>query len=282
MEEHKLIPREELKTYFEGGKYPTQSQFSDLVNSLKHKKDELTNKEAVIIANRLQLMDNGYIEYTGNNIGDKEFLIAIGSGDEEDQEIAVRESVSGEKRYLLGSAPYSVKVKEFPADGLGETEYYSLRCQADGFAINKLFGNNLPMILKGTELGTFKGKSLFLGIGKQKLEQKINIINTNIKLVNKTQASILYGTSATYWGLTNISGDIITDHYDAWDVLSFWYSADLRESDRSIECKMYDADHEKLLMTAYLNAKQNNQDVWGGNQVRGVRNLRIECSYAAK
>jgi hypothetical protein len=58
MDDNKLIPRDQLKTYFETGKYPTQNQFSDLIDSLKHKGDLLTKREIVIFANSMMAIDN--------------------------------------------------------------------------------------------------------------------------------------------------------------------------------------------------------------------------------
>lgn len=46
MEENKLTPREELKTYFKTGEYPTQNQFSDLIDSYWHK-DEVMDLKAI-------------------------------------------------------------------------------------------------------------------------------------------------------------------------------------------------------------------------------------------
>ena len=46
MEENKSTRREELKTYFKTGEYPTQNQFSDLIDSYWHK-DEVMDLEAI-------------------------------------------------------------------------------------------------------------------------------------------------------------------------------------------------------------------------------------------
>ncbi|KAB1231348.1 hypothetical protein [Chryseobacterium viscerum] len=281
MEKNNLTTRDKLKTYFETGKYPTQNQFSDLIDSLKHKGDNLSNKEAVIIANSLESIDNANIYYSGVNIGNEKFVAAIGSKDEEDQMITIREYRGDEKRYLFGSSPYTIKAKEFPVEGLEGTEYYYLSCNiGEAFTITKMFGNNLPAIPDGFEFGTGESRILYLRVFKQDFGQKVNIVNTNIKFVNATQAAIRYTVQSTYWGHQYTFKDIITDHYDAWDYLEFAYSADLREINQSIECKVYDTDKDALLMTASLHAGQNNQNIFGGDRVKGIRNIRIECNYA--
>lgn len=281
MKKNELATREELKTYFETGKHPTQDQFSDLIDSLRLKKDVLTSKEMAMLANNLASIENGYITYYVSITEDMKFSIVVSSKDEEDQIFTFGDTEGkDEKRYFFGNAPYTIKTKEFPAEGLGENEYYYLDSQIDGsYGINRLFGNNLTTITDGFELGTVDDKKIRLRLSKQDLGQKVNTINTRIKFVNKTEASIQYAMYGTYWSNVYLSEDSITDHYDLWDSLSCWYKADLRESNQSIECRIYDVDNEKLLMTTYLNALQNNQNVWAGNIITNVRNMRIECDY---
>jgi hypothetical protein len=281
MEKNELATREKLKTYFETGKHPTENQFSDLIESLRLKEDVLTNNEMAILANRLATMENGYIVYSGNNIKDLEFSIVVNSKGEDDQVFTINNTEGREeKRYFLGDAPYSIKTKEFPAEGLGENEYYYMDCQIDGtYGINRLFGNNLDTIPDGFELGAVEETKFRLQLGKQDLGQKVKIINTSIKLVNTTEIVIQYATYGTFWSNVYTSRDIITDHYDLWDSLTFWYKADLRGITRSIECKAYDADNDTLLMTGILLPGQNNQNVWSGGIINGIRNLRIECDY---
>lgn len=280
MEKNKLISREELKTNFRKGESLDQCDFSGFIDSFRHKEDLLTHKEAVTLANTLRLLDNGCIYYSGNNIGDKKFQIAVSSGDEEDQPITVRESLRDEKRYLFGNPPYSIKTKQFSAEGLGENEYYSLGFMVDNTLVeNKLFGNNLPVIPDGFEIGPVEGKRLQFRIIKQTFGQKLNIINTGVKFVNKTSAPILYSISALYWIHASTNKDIVTAHYDLWDELNLWYKADLRGINERIVCKVYDTDKNILLMTAYLNAGENNTDVWSGGRIMEIRNLKIECDY---
>ncbi|GAA5084370.1 hypothetical protein GCM10023210_04120 [Chryseobacterium ginsengisoli] len=47
MDENKLPTREELKSYFKTGKYPTQSQFSDFIDSYWHKKEDTLPEETL-------------------------------------------------------------------------------------------------------------------------------------------------------------------------------------------------------------------------------------------
>ncbi|MCA6067908.1 hypothetical protein JI747_012005 [Chryseobacterium sp. RG1] len=281
MEKNELTTREKLKTYFETGKHPTENQFSDLIDSLKHRQDTLTDREVIIIANGLATLDKGYIQYYINNVGDLKFPIVISSQDEEDQVINIGSTNGNEKKqYFYGNAPYTVKAKGFPAEGLGETEYYYLNCQIDEFtSMIRLYGNSLPTIPDGFEFGTLTGKNLILQMTKQNLGQRVNIVNTGIKLVNKTQVPIQYMPQSSYWTYIFTADDMVTDHYNAWDYLYLYYKADLREIDQSIECKVYDADNETLLMTTSLNARQNNQNVWAGDTIMKVRNIRIECEY---
>ncbi|KFF10878.1 hypothetical protein IW15_17000 [Chryseobacterium soli] len=281
MEKNKLSTRDQLKTYFEKGKYPTQSQFSDLIDSLTLKEDVMTNKETAILANILASLDNGYIDYSSSQVGTLQFPIAISSRDEEDQEITIgNTSYRMEKRYFLGSEPYTIKVKKISGEELGENEYYSLIYQINqNFTINKFFGNNLPAIPDGFELGTLEGKRLSIQIVKQNLGRKVNIVNTSIRFINKTGVLIQYRAEAGSWGDIYRSEDTVTDHYDIGDFLYLYYNVDLRKTEQSIVCKVYDTDNEGLLMTGYLNAGQNNQNSWGGGVINKIRNIRIECDY---
>lgn len=280
MEKNKLTSREELKAHFAKGESLDQSDFLELIDSFRYKEETLTHKEAVILANTLRLMDNGYIQYYGNNIGEKKFQIIIAAKGEEEQVITLREYRTEEKRYLFGSAPYNIKVKNFPPNGLDENEYYSFILVADNSTVmHKLFGNNLPVIPDGFDFGLVQGKILQFRLGKQKFAQRVNIVNTNIKFVNKTTAPVSYGVSGLFWSHGHTNTDIITDHYDLSDSLGVWYKADLRGINKNIECKIFDVDKGVLLMTAYLNAGENNQEISGGGQFSGIRNIRIECDY---
>ncbi|KPH15015.1 hypothetical protein [Chryseobacterium sp. ERMR1:04] len=87
-----------------------------------------------------------------------------------------------------------------------------------------------------------------------------------------------YG-SGSMWSHIYTAKDILTNHYDIGDYLTFNYKADLREIDKSIECKVYNEDNDQLLTTAYLVARQNNINVSGGGTEYGIRNVRIECNY---
>lgn len=283
MENNELTTREKLKTYFETGKYPTESQFAELIDSLKFKEDVLTNKEVIILANSLASIDTGFISYLNYNTEDEKFPIVVSSRDEEDQVIIVGKSKNyeGVKQYFLGREPYIIKAKEFSAERLKETEYYYLRYQIDpSYMLYKLFGNNLPTIPDGFEFGMLEGKNFTLEINKLDYGKKINILNTSIKFINKTEVPIQYMVYGGVWSHIYTTKDIITDHYDIGDYLNFNYKADLRGIDKSIECKIYNEDNDQLLMTAHLVARQNNINVSGGGTANEIRNIRIECNYS--
>ncbi|KAB1231347.1 hypothetical protein [Chryseobacterium viscerum] len=281
MEENNVTNRDKLKTYFETGKHPTQGQFSDLIDSLKHKEDVLTNKEMVILANRLAIIDNAFAYYRTNNIGNLEFQTVVVSQDEEDQVITVRETNNTmEKQFFLGSAPYTIKLKGISGETLKATEYYLLNCQiSQSYTIARLFGNGLDAISDGFEFGVLESKILSLQIFKQDFGQNVKIVNTKIKFVNKTGMLIQYRVDGGLWSDKFKAEDTVTNHYDVQDYLSFFYKADLREINQSIQCDIYDSDNDSLLATSYLYGGQI-QDAWYGGQIAGIRNIRIECNYS--
>lgn len=279
MEENKPSTREELKTYFETGKHPTQNQFADLIDSLKHKKDLLTNKEAVIIANSLISMNNVYLNSSINNVGNQKFPISITSSDEEAQEMILQTTRGELKQYLFGNGPYTFRTKEFPAGGLEENEYYYFEVFTSNSGRQaRLFGNNLPTIPDGFEFVMSVDSWLYLRINKFNLGQKIKIVNTKIEFVNKTDAAIQYMADGGQWANSHISKDSITDHYDIYDSFFLGFRADLRGIDQSIGCSVYDGDSNKLLKTINLEAGQNIQTT-DGVEIKEIRNVRIECNY---
>ncbi|MBB6330941.1 hypothetical protein HNP24_001891 [Chryseobacterium sediminis] len=288
MEDNKLTTRDQLKTYFETGKSPTQNQFSDLIDSLRHKEDGLTNKEIVYLANRLAAIDNGFISYANYSAEDEHFPIVISSQDEEDEVIdAGKGNNFGATRYFAGTGPYTISTKKFSADNLKGTEYYVLRYEADpAYSFNntmaRTFGNTLPPIPDGFNFGPLKGKRFYFEVNKRDYGRTINIVNTNIKFVNKTEAFIeymIYGGGGILWGHEYTSGDVVTDHYDIEDYLNFFYRADLRKINKPIECRVYDGDTDQLLATSYLAANQNNINIPSNGTADRARNVRIECDY---
>lgn len=284
MEENKITPRKVLKSYFEKGDYPTQDQFAELIDSLKHKDDIPTNKETVVFANSLASMDNGYVIYYINlNNGGQElkFPLVISQDGFEDQVIEIGNTYGNEKRqYFLDNGPYTIKAKKFPKEGLNNYEYYRLYYQIESnYGIYRFFGNNLPTIPEGFEFGTLTDKRFLVQIYKDNLGQQLNIVNTNIKFINNTDLSIQYRPESGYWGHRFIDKDFVTDHYHLWDNLYFYYKADLTTVTQNIVCQAYDEDTGQLLMTGYLYAGQNNVNTWGGGSANMVRNIRIECNY---
>lgn len=277
-----LTTREQLKAYFETGKYPTQSQFSDLIDLLRLKEDVLTKKELAIFANNLAAIDNVFVNFLVSDMGNLNFSIVVSTEDEPDQVISARDFKSFlDKRYIIGSAPYMIKVKEVEEGDLRENEYYSLVYQLNQtYSILRLFGNNLKTVPVGFDFGELESIGLPIQISKGDYGKKINVLNTNIKFVNKTQVPIRYRVQAPGWSNTYRSEDTVTDHYDLGDYFTFYYNADLTKVDQSIQCNVYDADNDNLLTTAYLNAGQNQNNLNGG-QVVGIRNVRIECNYSA-
>lgn len=283
MEKNRLTTRDKLKTYFETGKYPTQSQFSDLIDLLRLKDDILTNRELVTLANSLEAIENTFIYYYTSEVGDLKLPVVISSKDEEDQMITVEETFGGsERRYLFGSAPYTIRAKEFSGGKLNGNEYYSLVYQLNqAYTITRLFGNNLQTIPDGFEFGVLNDKKMPIQILKQNFGKEINVVNTGVKFINNTEIPIRYRIEAGNWSDGFKAADTITDHYDLWDYLSFYYDADLSGSSQSVNCEIYDADNDKLLSTTSLLAGQSS-NYWGGSQyLREIRNIRIECHYAA-
>ncbi|PJJ67449.1 hypothetical protein [Chryseobacterium geocarposphaerae] len=281
MEKNKLTTRDKLKTYFETGKYPTQSQFSDLIDLLRLKEDILTNRELVTLANSLEAIENTFIYYFASNVKGLKLPIVISSEDEEDQIITFEETLGDfERRYLFGSAPYTIRVKEFLGGKLNVNEYYNLEYQLDRtYTITRLFGNNLQTIPDGFELGVLSDKKMSVGIYTRDFGKQINIINTDVRFNNNTEIPIRYRIESQYWGDGFKAEDTVTDHYDLWDYLFFYYDADLSGSSQSVNCEIYDADNNKLLSTTSLLAGQSSNS-WGGSQyLREIRNIRIECSY---
>ncbi|WP_294225953.1 hypothetical protein [uncultured Chryseobacterium sp.] len=278
MENNKLPTREELKTYFETDKVPTQNQFAAVIDALKHKDDIPTNREVAILANSLASINNTYINYNGYNL-DRKFLISLESKGEK-EEIVTVENYNGsqQKKYFLGSAPYTVKVIDFPNDGLAEGEYYYLTFAVDQKTVmNKLFGNNLPGIPADFELANSDAKWFSLQINRQYIGRTINIIKTNIKFINNTGENIQYKADGSYIFYQYTAKDLDVNLYDVWDYLNFYYKADLRKSNKNVQCSIYNAENNSLLTTSYMYAGQNSE-TWG-NQTYGIRNLRIECNY---
>lgn len=277
----KITTREKLKTYFQSGDYPTQSEFVELIDSLKHKEDAPTDKELVIIANYLETIDNAYIQYYIDE--DLKFPIVISQQDEEESVIVLTNTHGNEiKHYLFGNPPYTIKAKAFPTEGLGINEYYFMYWQIDqNYQMQRLFGNNLPTIPDGFEFGIQEGKRFYLHVIKQSSGSQISIVNTKIRFINNTDVPIQYRAFSGNWGDVYRTENTVTNHYNLWDYLFFYYNADLREMDQSIECKVYDADNDQLIMTDYLYAGQNNENTSGGNMVSAIRNIRIECNYSA-
>lgn len=284
MEENKLTPRDQLKTYFETGKRPTQNQFSNLLDSLRHKEDGFTKRELILFANSMAYIDNTFVYYLASNVGNLELQVVIASADEEDQMITIRDTtkIGMIRQFLLGNAPYTIKVKKTLGGDLKENEYYSLSYQLmESYKIYRLFGNNLPGIPDGFDFGDLKMERLPIEINKIDNGQKINVVNTRIGFVNNTAAPIQYRAYSQYWGSEYGSKDIVTDHYDLWDFLYISYNADLRNISQNIHCDVYDADSNTLITTGILSAGQNQENWWGG-QIDKVRNIRIECHNEPK
>ena len=284
MEDNKLITRDQLKTYFETGKYPTESQFSDLIDSLKHKEDILNRRELLILANNLATIDDTYVYYTANRVGNLEMQIVVSSFDEEDQMIIIKDAskLGVVRQFLIGKEPYTIKLKEISQSDLKENEYYSLIYKlSDNDQVSRLFGNNLNTISEGFDFGELKSFKLPIDISKVSSSKKLNIVNTNIKFINNTSLPIQYRAYTQYWSEAFKSEDLRTDHYDAWDNLSFQYIADLRKFDKTIRCDIYDDNTNMLLTTGYLLAWQY-QDYWDGGYVEKARNIRIECNYSVE
>ncbi|MDF2834255.1 hypothetical protein [Chryseobacterium indoltheticum] len=242
----------------------------------------MTNREAIILANRLASIDNAFISFSRINVGDLKFSIVVSTNDEPDQVISSGDFKSMIDRcYIIGSAPYTIKVNEISDGDLGETEYYSLLYQLNQtYSIYRIFGSNLNTIYDDFDFGKLENIGLPIQISKVNYGSRINVLHTSVKFVNKTEVSIQYRIEAAGWSDRYRDEDTVTDHYDIGDYLVFYYNADLRKTDQSIQCDIYDEDNGKLLTTGYLHAGQN-QTSWNGGQIVEVRNVRIECYYSA-
>ena len=281
METNEITTREKLKTYFETGKYPTEGQFAELIDFFSLKDDIVSNKELVTLANNLAALDNGYILYNTSNIENEKFPIVVHSKEGEDQIFTIGKTENKEqKRYFQGSAPYTVRTKDFLVDQLEGHRYYYLNTQIDdGATMSRLFGNNLPPIPGDFEMGTVENKKISVRISNEDFDRKISNLHTHLTFVNKTEILIEYALYGNYWSNRYISKDMVTDHYDLGDFLACFYRADLTEVSKAIECRIYDADNDTLLMKASLIPGQKNINVSAGGALAGIRNARIECQY---
>lgn len=278
MKKNEITTKEKLKTYFKKGKYPTESQFAELIDSLKLEDEVLTNKELVNFSNMQASLNNGSIIYTNSASEDSEFSIVVSSEDDEEQILTLSNTNREKKLYFYGSSPYRIRPKNFTAKGLEAYEYYCFYSRIDNaYAVNRLFGNNLPSISETLELGTVNN-DYYIQIYKLNFEQEIHNLHTTFTFVNKTIIPIQYAVYGDYWCNPFTAQNMITDHYNVSDYLNCYYKADFNEFDGSIECKIFNADNNDLIQAAYLTSEQQNQDVWGGTII-GSRNVRIECDY---
>jgi hypothetical protein len=278
MKKNEITTKEKLKTYFKKGKYPTESQFAELIDSLKLEDDVLTNKELVNFSNMQASLNNGSIIYTNSASEDSEFSIVVSSEDDEEQILTLSNTNREKKLYFYGSSPYRIRPKNFTAKGLEAYEYYCFYSRIDNaYAVNRLFGNNLPSISETLELGTVNN-DYYIQIYKLNFEQEIHNLHTTFTFVNKTIIPIRYAVYGDYWCNPFTAQNMITDHYNVSDYLNCYYKADFSEFDGSIECKIFNADNNDLIQAVYLTSEQQNQDVWGGTII-GSRNVRIECDY---
>jgi len=281
MENNEITTKEKLKTYFETGKYPTENQFAELIDFFSLKEGTLTNKELVTLANGLASLNNGYILYNTSNIENEKFQIVVSSKEGEDQIFTIGKTENIEqKRYFQGSAPYTVRTKEFLVNPLEGHRYYYLNTQVDdGYTTSRLFGNNLPPIPENFGLGTVDNKKFSVRISNEDFDRKITNLHTRLTFINKTEVLIEYALYGNYWSNKYISEDIVTDHYNLGDFLVCSYRADLTEISKPIRCRIYDEDNGILLMEASLVPGQKNINASAGGVLSGVRNARIECDY---
>ncbi|WP_066435112.1 hypothetical protein [Chryseobacterium sp. CCH4-E10] len=278
MKKNEITTKEKLKTYFKKGKYPTESQFAELIDSLKLEDEVLTNKELVNFSNMQASLNNGSIIYTNSASEDSEFSIVVSSEEDEEQILTLSNTNREKKLYFYGSSPYRIRPKNFTAKGLEAYEYYCFYSRIDNaYAVNRLFGNNLPSISETLELGTVNN-DYYIQIYKLNFEQEIHNLHTTFTFVNKTIIPIQYAVYGDYWCNPFTAQNMITDHYNVSDYLNCYYKADFNEFDGSIECKIFNADNNDLIQAVYLTSEQQNQDVWGGTII-GSRNVRIECDY---
>lgn len=276
--------RNTLKTFFETGDIPSQNQFADLIDSLKHQNDKLTlsNEEIILIANRITNIDTAFIEYRSISFGNSIIKIEVTQQNAENQVIEIKSIKSRQsllKQYFSGDAPYKIKLKEFQGEELNLNEYYVVYCELNqNYGIQRLLGNNLPILPEGFEFGIVNGNRCYFEVSKQNFEQELNIVHSNIKFINNTNVTIEYRAGSSYWGDIYRTKDTVTDHYNAWDYLIFSYNADMTNETHAIECKIYNSDTDELLAVGDLKPGQNNQNASGGATINEVRNIRIECT----
>ena len=285
MKNNEVTTREKLKTYFQLGDYPTQSEFAELIDSLRHKEDVLNYKEIVNFANRLETLDNKTIEFYVRDTGDLKFPIVISQEDADDLIIEIDGKLGMTKRQkIFGKGAFIITAKEFPTEVLETNEYYSLAYNSydrttGSSELQRLFGNNLPTIPDGFKIGIMEGEYFNLNILKYNIGEKIDVLNTGIQFINKTQVDIQYKVGSGYWSSIYTNKDMITDHYSIADSLNFIFKADLRKIEQSIKCKIFSTHDEKLLMTVDLKPMENNFQVSGANSADKIRDIRIECDY---
>jgi hypothetical protein len=276
-----------LKTFFETGDIPSQNQFADLIDSLKHQNDTavlvLTDQVIVSFANRLETIENPSVQYSLVNMGDSLIKLDIAQENGENQTIEIRSNIyemyfSG-KQYLLGGGPFTVTIKELKSEELRTNEYYHLNLGGQNGSMQRLIGNRLPTTLKDFKFDTIKGRgfTFFFSISKQNFGRELGIVHTNIEFVNKTDVPIEYRCYSYYWSDLYTTKDTITSHYDEWDYLSFECNADMTKEDYTIEFNVYDRDTKELLSSNYLNPGENYKGIGMGG-VNGVRNVMIECT----
>ncbi len=242
---------------------------------------KLTEQEAAIISNLMETLDNGYIEYDCNGIQGHEFNLAVEQQDYEGQVIKIAgEDTYGRKQYFIGNAPYTIKVEDFPKEGLEANEYFFISYSLEGYnTIEKLFGNTLPYLDKGYLLGTVNGDRFGFRAEKQNLGTQVNVVNTDVSFINHTNEDILYRLSSAYWSIWyQNDASFKTEHFDKWDYLLATYRINLADSDKSVVIEIYNADTDELLKTATANKGGAYDGLWGG-QVNAVRNIRIEANY---
>jgi hypothetical protein len=275
-----------LKTFFETGDIPSQNQFADLIDSLKHQNDSdplvITDDEIVSIANRLAAIENSSVEYGLSNMGDLLIKLDIAQENGESQEIKIESNIyepnTSKKQYLLGKGPFTVTIKELKSAELRPNEYYFISLGGLSDRFQGLLGNKLPATLKDFQY-TIEGRGLtvYFSISKYNAGKELGIVHTNIEFINKTDVPIEYKCHGTFWSDVYRTENTVTAHYDEWDYISFTCNADMTKVDYTIAFNVYDSDTKELVSTSYLAPGENYKNAGMGG-VNGVRNVLIECT----
>ncbi len=294
--------KESLKAFFAANKAPTQENFWKLIDAFVHRDEQevidpekliqgLSEETILALANRIESSRKPMIRYRLIDIDQAEFEMSILSLDDSEQLLTATGSTpfeteddqSHQKLYLLNQPPYQLKLNSIPADHLLTNEYLLLTIDfgKDRGKYSRLLGHDLPYP-KSEAIGAFDLKNgAMLQLRKLQTDSSIGTKTLNVQFLNNTSTSIRYALSSDHIGHLFQKEDCAFMVYDIDDMLYFNYNADMTNETKKIECKLFNANTEELLATAFLNPTKHNQMIWGGGAISADANsdFRIECEY---